>query len=355
MMILLFSCPLFANQILAQELRTSSTNSISYVGTSKHLNNIYASLFSDFNKAAKDFDEITSRSCENLDKYPGKTVKKSFERLYDSYSSVEVINFGALEKDLRSFELNFWPDKRNVLSRQIKPILNSTGEVITVSTFKDLSLALKGLTAVERILYNSEGKVVINNKSHINICRYLTYIAKNIHTISKAVHKEWKENKKHTFSSNKNIHKEKVANFYQAFHDLVEKIYVQKLQKPYISKTKSINIRKLENYRSKRSFRAIAINTKSLKNLYEGNGLSSLLKQTKDTKSIQKNIKIDKKISKLLNKISLSPILKIKDYDINTKEYRGLMSDFEQLQNIVTTGLSEGIQIPLGFNGADGD
>ncbi len=82
-------------------------------------------------------------------------ARQSFHAAMDAWQAVQHIRFGPSQIDARQFRVQFWPDSRNRIGRQLGEILISEREdlISKPDALAQASIAIQGLPALERLLF----------------------------------------------------------------------------------------------------------------------------------------------------------------------------------------------------------
>lgn len=86
-------------------------------------------------------------SCEPEKLHP------AFQAAYDAWMGVEHLHLGPAEKDGRSLAILFWPDAKGSGAKAQTALLTADPATLTISGMADQSVAARGLSGLERLLY----------------------------------------------------------------------------------------------------------------------------------------------------------------------------------------------------------
>lgn len=104
----------------------------------------------------------------------------------EDFSSLELFRIGAMNSQNRAERLYFWPDRKGTGQRQLRRLLQSPKRAeIDIESLQKKSVALQGLAALERILYQDERDAAD--------CTVATAIAANMRQISQELSADWRE------------------------------------------------------------------------------------------------------------------------------------------------------------------
>ena len=118
-------------------------------------------------------------------------VKVNFTNMLYHWTNVQYIRFGPIN-DFNHYErIQFWPYKRGVTNKQYLQLIKKKPESFkNFILLADKSVALQGIPALERILYEGFKSISIK-KEKIFYCGYGSAILKNLDTIFNYVYEGW--------------------------------------------------------------------------------------------------------------------------------------------------------------------
>lgn len=84
-------------------------------------------------------------------------VRVSFQNTYDAWMGISHLGFGPLEEDGRALAISFWPDKRGMVAATVATLLREGDPAVDhPAEFAEVSVAGRGLMALERLLYDPD-------------------------------------------------------------------------------------------------------------------------------------------------------------------------------------------------------
>lgn len=144
---------------------------------------IVSHIIIDGYESAHALAKVNSRMMQTLCEQPSKgaiaAARSSFAALVTGWSGVEMIRFGPARADNRFERLFFWPDRRGRGRKQVMALVqkSQTG-LMPLENFRQKSVAVQGLTALERVLHGS-GSLRIAEPSN-TLCPLAREMAKAI-------------------------------------------------------------------------------------------------------------------------------------------------------------------------------
>jgi len=83
-------------------------------------------------------------------------LKPAFNTAYDAWLGVQHLRFGPAEVDGLSVAIAFWPDPKGSGAKAQRALLLGDPAQLSPEHFPDQSVAARGLTGLERLLYPAE-------------------------------------------------------------------------------------------------------------------------------------------------------------------------------------------------------
>lgn len=209
--------------------------------------------------------------CDDLSLTSLDRIKPAFIEAIQALAYTQAIDGGPMQGQLRSYKLYFWPDRNNLIEKQLNRLLAKGDTALLVEGgLTDASVALTGYPALERLIFvDSYREKVIADKSHY-ACQYIAALSSNIATISQQVIEEWQGQwYQHIMKPGasegiiKN-HQDQVSFIFTNTDFLLTKIIHKKLSKPLASSAQKAKPKRMESWRSRQSLRLLEINIQAL-------------------------------------------------------------------------------------------
>lgn len=146
-----------------------------------------------FETLSKDLDAATIAFCIAPDQTAYDTVTTAFAASAQAWARIQFISFGPISKDRRSSRIAFWPDQRNVLGRQLSAFLAAKDDAaLTQERFQGASVALQGLPALERLLFDDGGLTAFTSGDAATFrCKFALSITGNLAAVATIVGDTW--------------------------------------------------------------------------------------------------------------------------------------------------------------------
>jgi predicted lipoprotein len=122
-------------------------------------------------------------------------LKESYRKTADAWSRIEFVLYGPISKDFRYERMAHWPERKNAIGRALSNLLaRKGGDDLTPERFSQTSVAVQGLSALERLLYGENAADALSNGSEeaTRRCGVGMAIAGNLARTSAQVLEEWR-------------------------------------------------------------------------------------------------------------------------------------------------------------------
>lgn len=109
-----------------------------------------------------------------------------------AWASLQPLLIGPLAEGNRAWSVQFWPDKKNLVGRQVEQLVANGGAIDSASLAK-ASVVVQGLSAYEYILFDSKPELA-SDASKASYCPLLTAIADRQKALAEDILSAWKRN-----------------------------------------------------------------------------------------------------------------------------------------------------------------
>ncbi|PPC75443.1 hypothetical protein C4K68_20565 [Pokkaliibacter plantistimulans] len=280
-----------------------------------------------------------------------EAVQRSYRDSLNDWMRVQAINWGPAEKYNRNPSMYFWPDKKNISSRQLNTLINNADPaVLDPAAFSQASIAVSGLSAIERLLFDSPPPQPNSYR-----CQLLSAISANTARISQQLVVEWPTYVQQWQTDSDPL--KGIRLLLKSMDEVAQIISQQKLAMPMGSELSKSRASRAESYRSASSLANIRANWTFITSLLQGNsdqpGLLKLISREND--------ELAETLRGLI--FTTDHLLKAMDFTlehaISDPEQRGklmmLQANIDTMQSLLSTDVSGTLGITLGFNSRDGD
>lgn len=136
-----------------------------------------------FNTATKDLNSAAQKDCTP------EALRPAYQATFDAWMGLSHLAFGPLETDGRALTIEFWPDPRGIAGRTVNRLIADEDPAIGgAESFAEVSVAGRGLMALDRILYDDE---FADYQQGDYICRYVTAITGDLARMSNEIVADW--------------------------------------------------------------------------------------------------------------------------------------------------------------------
>lgn len=312
------------------------------------------------------------KSCKQPSDVSLNNLRDRFSSYVNSWMSIEFFRNGPAKYLFRQNRIQYWPDKHNVVGRQLRSLLtDQNASLLDHSKFTQLSVGVQGVTALELLFY---GEKAFDSFTNINIagqfrCQFIQAISYNQQVISEGLIDDWIRQgdgyRNGLLDENNNLQVEKDIgiDILRLLYGEVDLIKTLKIVRPLDKSIEKAKPYRAELWRSGLSMTNIRQNLQTIGLFFDPvsyvynfyNLENSVVNQTETSQSIA--IKIDQLIGlsqQQLAQLSL-PINEAVSDERNRQILLSLVNSLEQLANQIKHYTTVVYQSPLGFNSFDGD
>jgi predicted lipoprotein len=300
--------------------------------------------------------------CRAPDEEGLQRVRRAYHLAMDSWQFIQPIRFGPIEKALRGYRLQFWPDKRQSVGRHLATLLEKAdSNALKQRTFAKGSVAVQGFSALERLLFESDttAKTFTPSTDGGFRCQVVVAISQNLTEIAHSLVREW--------WSDTPTHRQLIATADrgnaaygnssevsgQLFNNLytqIELMLEQKLHRPLGNSLDRSRGRRSESWRSRRSLRNLERNLDGLAVLMKSAFLERLLDPDLNRRIDNQLIQCRERLKEIE-----TPLLQAVTQSEQRPRVEALIMALAELKNLVINQLAPALEIPIGFNSLDGD
>ena len=113
-------------------------------------------------------------------------IRPAYQSAFDAWMGLSHLGFGPLEQDGRALTIEFWPDPRGLVRRATAGLIADSDPVVDKpDAFAEVSIAGRGLMALEQLLYESQADPDY-------ACRYARAVATDLAALADAVQADWR-------------------------------------------------------------------------------------------------------------------------------------------------------------------
>lgn len=287
-------------------------------------------------------------------------ARADFVAAQKAWAELQPLLIGPLAEGNRAWQIQFYPDKKNLVARQVEQLLNGDAQ-ITPATLAKSSVVVQGLTAYEYILFDARIDLA-DAATRARYCPLLEAIGEHQQALAQDILTRWKADNGMLAQMSK-FPNERYADAHEAIAEMLRvqvtalDMLKKKLGTPLGRQSKGIpQPFQAENWRSDISLASLESSLNGAEALWkgtDGKGLRALLP------SEQKDLvgKIDAAYADVHGKFAAlkQPLGELLKDDAGIKQLNELYDSLNVVHRLHEGELAKALNVQLGFNANDGD
>ncbi|SNY99000.1 imelysin family protein [Halomonas sp. hl-4] len=301
--------------------------------------------YAELSAASERLEASATRFCQAPDESHRQRLENDWLSAYQAWQAVRFIQFGPVEQNSRGWQLQFWPDRKNLVGRKVGGWLQAADAPNAQDIAAD-SVAIQGFPALEYLLYDDAmGEQALGDP---DACDLMQAITTHLADTTNALHRDWQAFGEHYIETS-DYTEATLASAIQTLEQLEDK----RLGEPMGLKGASANGYLAEAWRSEQSVRLVASSLEGLRTGFLP-GLTALLREA-DALPLAEAFRdqLDKTLAQARElPPGLVPSLE------DDEAFRGLQSlylDISQLRHLLGNEIAGELGLVRGFNSSDGD
>jgi len=233
----------------------------------RHILPAYAAL----SAATAALEKAASASCGDR-----PALQAAWRGAMTAWQGAQHLRFGPGEWFDRRARFAFWPDPRNVTSRQLAELFDKRDpEALTPERFLRGSVSIQGLGALERVLFDDGEFAKLRDDAFR--CRWLAAVAANLATMAREIEEAWRQppvdfGRQFVAAQGPNVGyhaaEEAMVDLFKSLHVAIELVADHKLARPLGESAATARPRLAESWRSGASLEGIRANLAAAETLY---------------------------------------------------------------------------------------
>ncbi|MCV6587695.1 MAG: imelysin family protein [Marinobacterium sp.] len=303
--------------------------------------------------------QATQQFCKQPTEQGLAQAKQDFHNTMAAWQGIQHVQFGPVEILMRNFSLQFWPDKKNLGGKQLAGLLNNEDPAsLSDERFRAASVAIKGLPAMERLLFADDALNQFQN--HPFRCQLTVTVADYIAGMGRDIRHEWQqyadEFKQIDGEGYYEDTTEAVTDLLKAMVEPVEVVRDMKILRPLGKSEQRAKPRRSESWRSERSLDNMIINLQALHELYRTGGDNSPYNLLKLEGASEQAERIEQRFQSLISQLKAvpAPLYRSVKTPEHYQQLRQISVDLKAQTNDMEAAMKP-LNIQLGFNSRDGD
>ncbi|EQM70749.1 hypothetical protein L682_32395, partial [Aquipseudomonas alcaligenes OT 69] len=292
---------------------------------------------------------------EELDK-----ARADFLVAQKAWAELQPLMVGPLAEGNRAWQVQFWPDKKNLVGRQVEQLVKAKPDIDAAGLAKS-SVVVQGLSAYEYILFDSNLDLA-DQEQKARYCPLLEAIGQRQQSLAEEILASW-NSKDGMLEQLSKFPNQRYADSHEAVSELL-RVQVtaldtlkKKLGTPMGRQTKSQpQPYQADGWRSDTSLASLGASLLSAEQLWQGadgKGIRSLLGD--DQKALAE--KIDAAYADARAKLEAldPPLSKLLQSEEGLKQLNVFYDSLDVVHRLHSNELARVLNVQLGFNANDGD
>lgn len=315
-------------------------------------------LYSAWNEADRQLAESSKAFCAGTQSIAD--ARLAFASAQSTWAAVQPALLGPLAEGNRAWQIQFWPDKKNLVARQVEALVNSKPE-LTPADLDKSSVVVQGLTAYEYLLFDPA--IDLNNaEQKARYCPMIVAIGDHQQVLAADVMNSWQGEDgmaaqlKHFPNTRYAEAAEAVAELLRTHVSALDGLK-KKLGTPLGRQTKGQpQPFQAEAWRSKASLANLAASLASAERIWLGaehDGIQALLSGDQDELKQRINAAYSDTRQRLA--AAQRPLGELLTDEAGRSELNALYDSLDALHRLHEVELARALGIQLGFNAHDGD
>ena len=117
------------------------------------------------------------------------TARADFLHAQKAWAELQPLLIGPLAEGNRSWQVQFWPDKKNLVGRQVEQLVTAQPQIDAAALAKS-SVVVQGLSAYEYILFDAKPDVA-NDAQKAKYCPLLVAIGERQKQLAEEILSSW--------------------------------------------------------------------------------------------------------------------------------------------------------------------
>ena len=318
--------------------------------------------------ATKDLQASFDALCKQPTDATLDQARAQFAATAAAWAKVQYVSFGPVSEHERGFRIEYWPDKRNVVGRQLADVLAKQDEAALEPTrFATTTVGVQGLPALDRLLFEDGALAKFDQGAPGTAfrCGLLHAIGVNLSTIAHDIVEGWTEGDsaflgliEHPSEDNEDLPTGRDAAG-RLLNDLLTATIAMrdmKLLAPLGDNLEKAKPQAAEYWRSGQSIAILKANLEGWRALFETDqGLGGLLAAQPQGKSTADTmIAAVDQASSALEQITV-PLDKAVADPEQRKQVEIFGEQLVKIRDLLAGPVAAKLNLPIGFNALDGD
>jgi predicted lipoprotein len=287
-------------------------------------------------------------------------ARQVFAAAQNAWAAVQPGAFGPLAEGNRAWQIQFWPDKKNLVARQVEALLTKKPQ-LSAADLDKASVVVQGLTAYEYLLFDDA--IDLNNaEQKARYCPLIVAIGEHQQELAADILKSWDE-PDGIIAQLKKFPNERYAEAPEAIAEILRTQVSaidglkKKLGTPLGRQSKGVpQPYQAEAWRSKASLAMLGASLSSAEQIWlgtQGQGIQALLNSDQD--ALKQRINAAYQDTRQRLGAFQQPLGELVASETGRKQLNDLYDSLNALHRLHEGELAAALGIQLGFNAHDGD
>lgn len=270
-----------------------------------------------------------------------------FVETVNAWAAIEILRYGPVSEDFRYERIAYWPERKNDVSRGLQKLL-SENDVLTPESMRKKSVAVQGLSVLERLLYDTDQRASLLTKGAggKRRCAAGAAIAGNLETIAREIVEAWPAVKENINAEGSTAPREAVTRFATDLLTIYQVVGDLKLDAPMGKTAAEAKPKSAQWWRSGLSSQTIALNLQAAADLSwiilgPGDEGTSVVATIEQAQRLAENLAL--------------PLSEMVADDVQRKHVLLLRDAVRGARDLSGAYVPPWLGITLGFNSLDGD
>ncbi|MCW3148301.1 imelysin [Stutzerimonas stutzeri] len=286
-------------------------------------------------------------------------ARQAFIDAQSAWAGLQPLMIGPMSEGNRAWQVQFWPDKKNLVARQVGALLTSKPQ-LTRADLDSASVVVQGLSAYEYILFDTS--IELDEAGKARYCPLLTAIGEHQQQLAAEVLQQWQDKdgmaaQLKAFPNERYVEpREAVAELLRAQVTGLDGLK-KKLGAPLGRQTKGqVQPYQAEAWRSDATLASLAAAVASAERVWSGTKTDGL-RQLLSNEQGELAQRIDQSFAELQRQLAdLNQPFATLLTDTNGRErLNTLYQQLDQLHRLHQSDLARALGVQIGFNAHDGD
>jgi predicted lipoprotein len=299
--------------------------------------------------------------CADPDAAAFFALDRAFRDFWLSWAGIRHIQFGPITYLDRAYRIQFWPDTRNKIGKQLsRTLADADSAALSPERFAATSVAIQGLPALGRLL--AEGHDGYAGANGAFRCALTRAIARNLATISAELITNWNPNDGYAhLIAEAGTGTGPYSETYQVPVDLLQSLLGEieanrdtRLGHPLGSTVETARPKLAEAWRSGLSREILAASVSGIEDLYLNGGFDAALRTGGEDALADRIKALFTRIAKDISTIGM-PLYDAFGSTEGREKLQTIRAGLKELAALAGTDLAVALDISPGFNSRDGD